>query len=486
MARNNRGGGHPSGPSQSQQGRFRSAEEREGRFDSDASFWDKAGQYLSDYWQGVTRPGAPQGTAGGRAGQHNVFTSSWPGFMAGIGDVVTDSVWPRMGFGGGGSDSDGGEEEDPLQAYREGFDPPWEQGGAAGGGLPLGGGPPMPQMPPGLEGQLDTETPSLEKAWEQSAMIEQGYQQKLDQLREMYRFSETPEERAQIQFLLNDLEGQREAGHQIVDQVYGGAISGLEGRAGDMRQAAAAEGEDIAGLYSGAAGELSGNLAQLDESYEGGGMSVGAADLSGDATDQVAALNEAAPREAALSQRLGNIAAEDVNWLANTMGAEEGAHQGELERTAMQLAAQAQLQHQQQVQDRIARERMQFAQQAGSLANQGMQARQQFAQQLMRNPQQGMSPQDQWMMDRANAAHDAQLQAWLDRHGAQLQGEGGGESPIPTTPDEQMMWLGEMMNANRAMAIAAVRSGRIYPEVLEWYNIDPSAPEEALAPQVQR
>lgn len=197
--------------------------------------------------------------------------------------------------------------------------------------------------------------------------LEDNYQRRLEELRGLYRLAETPEERAQLQFALGQIERQREAGHEVIRSSYQQAIEDAGQRASQMRETAAVEGQRMGDLFRDAASETAAGIGEVAARFGDTGLGVGATPVSGDATDFVSQLQAAAPRQEALTRQLGNIGADDVAFLGRGLSGEQGAQQGELERLALQLAAQTQAGHQQRVQDRIARERLALADQVAGL-----------------------------------------------------------------------------------------------------------------------
>lgn len=183
-----------------------------------------------------------------------------------------------------------------------------------------------------------------------------------DQLRGMFQLAETPQEQALLAFQLGDLEEQRKAGTTIIANEYGKASGFAGSQAGKMRDTATAEGEARGEIYSEAAGRAGDAIDQLAGEHLGSGLGVGAVPVSGDATDWVGLLEAAAPREQALATNLGNIAADDMQALGAQLKGEGSAQSGALQRAALGLRADATIQHQQQVAQRLAAEQSAFRQ----------------------------------------------------------------------------------------------------------------------------
>lgn len=306
--------------------------------------------------------------------------------------------------------------------------------------------------------------------------LDSAYEAELERLRGLYEFSETPEEQAMLQRELGHLESQRSAGQQIIESVYGAAIDDAGARADSMRQMAEDAGVRVADLYADTAQRTAAELADIGDEYAAAGLGVGAADTDGVAEGHVEGMAAAAPREGAYQQRVGEIAASDMDWLGSTMAAEQGAQAGDLERLAMQLQHEAQQAHSQRVQDRIAQERMMFAQQSGDLGQRrldqqaqaagalpGMwlelgQARHGAAIDEHQAGQQGLSPLEElaleWEMQRAAADAAA------------------GEE-IPSDPVGQRMWATERAHEGRLhLVVNLVEQGLLPPDVLD--AVDPA------------
>lgn len=330
-------------------------------------------------------------------------------------------------------------------------------------------GPPPSQQ----GGDPFSEAAGLIQQYQQEAgQVAAGYDAQLAELRQMYRFAETPEEQAQLQFMLGDLEAQRDAATQVIDNVYGAAIEATGQRASAMRESAAAEGEAVAGLYQGAADRTGEAYAELEDDYAGTGLAVEGEGMSGDAADWIAVMEAAAPREQALTQRMGDIAAEDVAWLADTLGGEQGAQQGDLQRLVTGLRADGIMSHNARVQDRIAAERMAFANQAAQIGQAGLSA-QQSAQERALDLALGLAQERAGVDDR----WEAERRQWeLDRE-AQRYAGGEGQMQVPADPQEQMFFVAELMTSNPQAAIAFWNAGLIDDQVAGYFGLPNLAAE---------
>lgn len=196
----------------------------------------------------------------------------------------------------------------------------------------------------------------------QTNQIEMRYQSAVGELRELFQLAETPEEQAQLAFILSDLEEQKFAAQKVLDQVYSAAVEDAHARAGEIGTLAQQQGQQFGDLFTGAAATARENTAEVAGDYLGTGLGVGLGGAPQGALDVASLLEAAAPREQALAQQLGQIGADDVAYLGDVLGAEGGAQQGALQRAALQSRTGAIASHDQQVNDRIANERLAMAQ----------------------------------------------------------------------------------------------------------------------------
>lgn len=321
----------------------------------------------------AARGAATQGGTGlagiGARGASNIGPPSAPsalrqagiGANAAVGGPKRAAVLGGLGAVGaaGAFGGDGG------GAGADGSLDPWDTwlGRIIGRNMPSGAGaPPTERVDPmqDVEDRLSSQLAGLESSFENQKA----------QLQEAFQFAETPQEQALLAFQLGDLEEQRRAGHQIIGDQFAQASSFAGSQAGDMRSTAADEAAARGELFTGAAGRAGEAIDQLAGEYAGTGMAVGAQPVSGDATDWVGMLEAQAPAEAALVQNLGNIAADDMQALGAQLQGEGSAQQGALQRAALGLRADATMQHQAQVQDRIAREQSEWRQMMAQLQGQ--------------------------------------------------------------------------------------------------------------------
>ena len=205
-------------------------------------------------------------------------------------------------------------------------------------------------------------------AQQERASLDQVYGKKKDELRQEYRFSESPEEKAQIARILGNLEKQRDDGYRAIGAGYAEAIGKVEANAGVQSERSGEEALAIAQFYNSAADSITADAANVNDQYAGYGVNADGGTTAGvEAADASRATGAA---DAALSQRLGGLGAEDAQWLASTMGGEREAQQADLGRLHMVTSASAQETQASRVQARIAAERAQWRDQLASLQGQ--------------------------------------------------------------------------------------------------------------------
>lgn len=260
---------------------------------------------------------------------------------------------------------------DPLPPPGDGgSDPePYAPSGGDSGGGGGGGGYAAPSV--SAVGAVNAGVGDLEQARRQTqeaaAGLEARYESDKAELREQYQFAETDQERQILARALGELEHQRDQGLAAIDAGYAQTQAEVEARSGDMRDQAGLEAEAMAALFGDQAAAMRAGAGQVDGDRAVSGLGVNADGGGTEAELFASMLDAAAPREAALTQRLGDIGADDVAWLADTLGGESLAQQADLRRLAQTQIGQAQQQHDRRVQDRIQQDRTQWRDQLGGL-----------------------------------------------------------------------------------------------------------------------
>lgn len=204
------------------------------------------------------------------------------------------------------------------------------------------------------------------------ASLDTLFEQRKAMLREQFKLTETPEERANIHHLLNIINVQKTEGTKVIERVYGGAIENAAVRAEETRALGAEAGERTSEVFTTAAEDLTDLYGGLSEQF-GGAMGAGSEPLSPVAEGAVADLQTQAASEQAFDERMFNLTADDISFLGEAMRPEMGAQVGALNRTATTASALSQFEHDRAVQQRIAQERMAYAgalQQLGGMFDQ--------------------------------------------------------------------------------------------------------------------
>lgn len=197
--------------------------------------------------------------------------------------------------------------------------------------------------------------------------LDASYQQDKRELREMYQFAETEDEKARIARQLQDLDRRRDAGVEAIEDGYIQAEENIRARAVESGEATEEEVSAVEQRYAQAQDALSEIAGQRGPVEDGpGGLGV-AADGGTDLTPWQGLLTSEGAAQAQSTQRMGDITTEDIEFLADTQQSQSEGAQAALWNLAQQQTASAQEAHAQRVADRIQQERMAFAGQAGQL-----------------------------------------------------------------------------------------------------------------------
>lgn len=209
------------------------------------------------------------------------------------------------------------------------------------------------------------------------ASLNSGYQNMLSQVRSMYQLSETEEEKQQLRFTLADLEEQFEAGKEAIANLYiektqtiQSLAAASRGRAGE----AAAEASDI---YSQAAIDLAA-LQEADSAAQivaNRGLGIG--EIRPSPYGEL--LEATAPIAGQYAQRVGDISAEGLEYLAGLNEAMGAARQGELQSLYASGVATAGIEHARRVAERVAAERLAMASAVQSMMGQQLSMQQSMA-----------------------------------------------------------------------------------------------------------
>lgn len=308
--------------------------------------------------------GARNATASGRTSYRNIATTNQPAAGPAPMNATERAAQVQRNTGmGEGSDRRFGHIQG-IRANQASSAPASAAGGAGGSGGGGGGGAGVAGL---VSGELGTAgvLKAQEHAAAEKAALEGQYEADKAELAELYQFAETPDEKARIAKVLADLERQRNEGLAAIEIGYASARNAVQGRADTARDASGQEALDVLDLYTRASGAAASD-SELEGLDAGGGLGALQGGTTGnDAYAQY--IQQVAGPEAALSLRLGNINAEDIDWLADTLVGESKAQQGDLTRLAMAMTGDAQNRHDERVSDRINTERLAFADQTGRL-----------------------------------------------------------------------------------------------------------------------
>lgn len=302
-----------------------------------------------------------------------------------------------------------------------------------------------------------------------AAGLEETFNRQREELGELFEFAETPEEKARIAFVLGDIEEQRKAGQQVIAREYAEAVQQGRAQAAAMRDAAATEGQAMGDIFRQGADRGREHLASAQQLYADANLGVGAQPVSEDAADFVGVMEAAAPREEALARTLGNIAADDVGFLGETMAAEGGAQQGALMRAALGLRAQAINQHQARLADRQAAERASYRDamlgmqrdytgRQWDLQDRGHEGQLRMADILENRRSTAEDRRHQYERD----ARDFALDQWA------LEAQEGGADPLPQTEGQ---WITFLAAPESGAFQEAAKEGRLGPVAKRAHDI---------------
>jgi len=223
----------------------------------------------------------------------------------------------------------------------------------------------------GASADLAAAESSIEKARQRAQeaqdRLEGQFQKDRDELREQFEFAETPAERDMLARAMGELERQREHGEQAIYRGFARAQASVSERILGMQDSAADDAAAMTALFTDAAGRVGEQAAVADQASAVEGLGVNQDGGTAAAAGIQAALHADGAAQGALEQRLGDIRVEDAGWMRDQMGGEQAAHQGQLQRDVAGLIAATQSEHDARVQQRIAQERAQWAQQLGQM-----------------------------------------------------------------------------------------------------------------------
>ena len=220
---------------------------------------------------------------------------------------------------------------------------------------------PPPGRPPAPSGPSWSELMEQQRRAAETARrrLEGEYASRRDELRSQYQLSETDEERAQLAFLMAELESATQRADQAIVAGYANAVQNIQGLGGRTAQAADLETQGIQNLFLGAADRYAGMVGDVQRQT---GLQAGLAGTAfGPAEDFMGLLSADAAREAALTQRLGGIVSQEMTDAERRMAFQQASQQADLQRQSAASGAQTRADQQAAVAARIAQERRDLA-----------------------------------------------------------------------------------------------------------------------------
>lgn len=223
---------------------------------------------------------------------------------------------------------------------------------------------PPPTPPPGPAGgstanwqQLFDEQRAAAERSRQN--LNREYETRRNELRSQYQLTETDEERAQLAFLMAELDAATQRADEAIAAGYANAVQNIQTLGVRAGSAADAEAQAIQQMFL-TSGERFGGM--VEDVRQQTGLQAGLAGTAfGPAEDFMGLLSSDAAREAALSQRMGGIISEEMTDAERRMAFQQASQQGDLQRQAASSGAQTRADQQAAVANRIAQERRDLA-----------------------------------------------------------------------------------------------------------------------------
>ena len=248
--------------------------------------------------------------------------------------------------------------------------------------------PGAPEAPAPNTTQFPAQTQALADAANEARVnvgaIQRQYDNIFRELQGMYQLAETDQEKERLRFMLGDIEAQRDAGLQAISEGYTKTVVAIQQRATLSREQTQERsqryGDELNAQRDAAAQRMMLQNTAQQQQYRGLGS--GSADPTNEWVGLMSALG---PSQQQYTQRMGDITAEGIDWMADTTAGQGLAQQADLQRLAAATRSGAIMTHQQQVDARIQREReqqRQAMQQMLSEQARAMQSAQQFNAQL--------------------------------------------------------------------------------------------------------
>jgi hypothetical protein len=201
------------------------------------------------------------------------------------------------------------------------------------------------------------------------AGISAAYNSAVGEIKNLYKLSETEEEKELLRYQLADLQAQVEAGTTAVKNLYSEKTANIQLKASRSRKEGAQASEERGQVFT----DASTNLAALQEARNNAqvssnrGLGIGGVSLDSDYTGLLSSM---APVAKTSAQNISDIGSQGLDYLGGLSESMSAARQGELQSIGTSADASIRQQHMQNVADRVAQERMAMAQQVGSIASQ--------------------------------------------------------------------------------------------------------------------
>jgi hypothetical protein len=206
-----------------------------------------------------------------------------------------------------------------------------------------------------LDGQIGALTAS---ANQDALGIQRQYSNLMRELQQMFQLSETEEEKDRLRFMLADIEAQKDAGLKAISDGYAQAVGAIRERATISRQQTTERADTYRGQLNQYADDSQQRMIDQQAAQVAGGRGLGT-NVGMSATNEWNPLQRTlASAQGDYTQRMGDITAEGIDWMADTTGSQGLAQQADLQRMAAATRSSAIMSHQGGVANRINQERM--------------------------------------------------------------------------------------------------------------------------------
>ena len=186
--------------------------------------------------------------------------------------------------------------------------------------------------------------------------IQQQYNNLLRELRGMYNLTETDEEKERLRFMLADIEAQRDAGLQAISEGYSKTVGDIRARAVTTRAETAKRATRFSDELTLQRDMSQQRMIDQQAAQVAANRGLGTAAGADPRNEWIELMSQYPGIQQRSTQRMGDITAEGIDWLADTTSAQGLAQQADLQRLAASTRSGVIAQQQQQVANRIARE----------------------------------------------------------------------------------------------------------------------------------